>query len=156
MPAPEIVSDLTNQEFIERFALPGRVGLAGGASPLSRVIRRAQRHVAVDGRASRWSHAFLFQDLRRDRHRWVIESDLEIARKHIRLGVQENRVSKFCDPVEYPCLAVIDFGLDSATENAVISSALEMVAGHIGYSLRELIGTLVALRHGELRKRRNF
>ncbi len=37
-------------------------------------------------------HAFLFQGARHDGHHWVIESDLQINRKHIKLGVQ-SRIS---------------------------------------------------------------
>jgi len=39
----------------------------------------------------------------------VIESDLQIHRKHIQLGVQENRVAKYCDEKLYTSLAVLDF-----------------------------------------------
>src|SRR3954471_13658147 len=90
MPETIIVEGLTNREFFEKHAAPGRVGLIGGPELINRLISRAQRHLNDDHTWSRWSHAFLFQGKRHDGHHWVVESDLDIKRKHIRLGVQEN------------------------------------------------------------------
>ena len=92
-----VVTGLSNSEFLQRYAMPGRIGLSGGSSLIDKVITRAERHVDAEERWSLWSHAFLFQGQRHDGHHWVIESDLQIDRKHIRLGVQENRVSKYQD-----------------------------------------------------------
>ena len=149
------VNGLSNREFFETYAQSGRVGLAGGADLISRAIEFAQRHVPGTAGGSRWSHAFLFHGRRFDGEHWVIESDLEIHRKHIRLGVQENRASKFHDDAAYPQLAIIDFGLTATIEAALLREALEMVAGRVRYSLRELMGTLVALRHPRLRAKSN-
>ena len=55
-----LATGLSNQEFVERHAQPGRVGLCGGATRLDIAIRRAQRHLDDAGRWSDWSHAFLF------------------------------------------------------------------------------------------------
>ena len=103
------VTGLSNREFLEAYARPGRVGLSGGTTLIDRAIARAERHIDDDGRWSQWSHSFLFQGRRPDGHHWVIESDLQVHRKHIRLGVQENRISKYFDENLYTTLAVLDF-----------------------------------------------
>ena len=149
------VTGLSNAEFLEQFALPGRVGLAGGPTLIDRAIGRAQRHIDDDKIWSRWGHAFLFQGRRHDKCHWVIESDLEIHRKHIRLGVQENRLEKFHNEAMFGSLAVLDFGLSEEQTSLLLGRALELVAARTRYSLRELIGTLVALRHPSLRGRAN-
>ena len=76
MSDPIVVSGLTNQEFFDTHARPGRIGLVGGAEITNRLIARAQRHLDADGTWSHWSHAFLFQGRRADGHHWIIESDL--------------------------------------------------------------------------------
>ena len=105
------VTGLSNQEFLERYAQPGRVGLSGGITLIDKAICRAERHIDPDERWGAWSHAFLFEGVRADGHHWVIESDLQFHRKHIQLGVQENRVTKYHDEKFYTTLAVLDFGL---------------------------------------------
>jgi hypothetical protein len=85
----------------------------------------------------------------------VIESDLQILRKHIQLGVQENRIGKYCDENLYTNLAVLDFGLTPEQVQTVLGEGLEMVASHTRYSLRELVGTLLALQQPELRRGEN-
>src|SRR5439155_7351645 len=102
-----------------------------------------------------WSHAFLFQGRRADGHHWVIESDLQIHRKHIHLGVQENRISKYFDEKLYTILAVLDFGLSETQVAGLVCEGLELVANRARYSLRELVGTLIALRRPQLRNRNN-
>ena len=155
MKKPQIVTGLSNREFLEAHAAPGRVGLAGGADIISRLITFAQRHVDEQKQRSLWSHAFLFQGRRHDGHHWVLESDLEVHRKNIRLGVQENRTAKFCDDGQYPVLAVLDFALAEEQVTAVFRESLEMVASRVRYSLRELMGTLIALRRPAMRTRSN-
>ena len=150
-----IVSGLTNQEFLEKFRQPGRVGLCGGVTPVDKIICRAQRHQDDEKRWSHWSHAFFFQGVRADDQHWVIESDLQILRKHIQLGVQENRVSKYYQDDFYTTLAILDFGLTEAQVARLIREGLELVAGHERYSLRELIGTLIAIRRPGMRSREN-
>ncbi len=146
---PEIiqVEGLTNQEFFERYAAPGRVGLIGGPELINRIISRAQRHLNDEHEWSRWSHAFLFQGRRHDGHHWVIESDLDIKRKHIRLGVQENRIAKYFDGTANTSVAILDFGLTPEQEQRVLANALELVSDGIRYSLREIAGTVWAMRH---------
>jgi len=149
------VCNLSNAEFLEAYAQPGRVGLTGGVTLIDKAIGRAERHLDDEGRWSLWSHAFLFQGRRPDGYHWVIESDLQIHRRHIRLGVQENRVTKYFDENFYTTLAVLDFGLAEAQIATLVREGLELVANRERYSLRELVGTLIALRHPELRGRGN-
>jgi len=149
------VTGLSNMEFLEEYAQPGRVGLSRGVTLIDKAIGRAERHLDDEGRWSLWSHAFLFQGRRPDGYHWVIESDLQIHRRHIRLGVQENRVTKYFDENFYTTLAVLDFGLAEAQIATLVREGLELVANRERYSLRELVGTLIALRHPELRGRGN-
>jgi hypothetical protein len=155
MPQPQTVSGISNREFIHTYAAPGRIGRAGGTDVISKLIGFAQRGLHDDRHASLWSHAFLFQGTRHDGHHWVFESDLEVHRKNIRLGVQENRIEKFCCEKSYPVLAVLDLGLGESETAAVMREALEMVAGRVRYSLRELMGTLFALRSPAKRAKPN-
>ncbi|MBI3416768.1 MAG: hypothetical protein HY043_15875 [Verrucomicrobia bacterium] len=150
------ITGLTNREFLERHAQPGRIGLSGGGAPIDKLIRRAERHVNESKEWSRWSHAFLFGEQRSDEHHWIIESDLHLARKHVRLGVQENRLAKYFDEAAYSSLAVLDFGLSARDVRAVLREGLELLANRTRYSLRELFGTLIALRRPELRGRDNL
>ena len=152
---PQIVSGISNREFIHTHAAPGRIGLAGGADVVSRLIEFAQRRLDDERKSSLWSHAFLFQGTRHDGHHWVFESDLEIHRKNIRLGVQENRIEKFCSEKNYPVLAVLDLGLGGDEVTALLRESLEMVAGRVRYSMRELMGTLIGLRSPAKRAKPN-
>jgi hypothetical protein len=150
-----MVEDLSNAEFLERYAHAGRVGLSSGTTLVDRVIARAERHLDDEGRWGCWSHAFIFEGQRADGHHWVIESDLQIDPKHIRLGAQENRLSKYHDEQLYTTLAVLDFGLSEAQTAAVLREGLEQVATRARYSLRELLGTYFALHRPDARSRRN-
>jgi len=150
-----VVRSVSNCEFLESYAQPGRVGLVGGTTLIEQVIRRAERHLDEDELWSLWSHAMLSQGKRVDGHHWVIESDLQIHRKHIQLGVQENRISKYFDGETFPHLAVLDFGLTEQQIAAVLGEGLRMVALHAVYSLRELLGAAFALRHLSHRPHRN-
>jgi hypothetical protein len=151
-----ILSDLSNREFLDRYARPGRIGLSSGATLVDQAICRAQRHLDVAGKWGAWSHAFLFQGRRVDGQHWVIESDLQIHRKHIQLGVQENRVSKYYDGELYSTLAVLDFNLTEPQVECLLREGLDLVAGRARYSVRELFGTLLALRRPQLRGRTNL
>src|SRR6266542_5036166 len=130
-----IVTGMSNREFLEAYAHPGRVGLSGGITLIDKAIARAERHIDDAGRWSLWSHSFLFQGRRPDGHHWVIESDLQINRKHIRLGVQENRISKYFDEDLYTTLAVLDFGLAETEAATLVREGLELVANRARYSL---------------------
>jgi hypothetical protein len=149
------VTGLSNQEFLARYARAGRVGLSGGDTLVDKAICRAERHLDDQERWSTWSHAFFFEGERADGHQWVIESDLQFHRKHIQLGVQENRVTKYFDEKMYPTLAVLDFGLTEAQVAQLLREGLELVATRARYSLRELVGTFIALHRPELRGQEN-
>lgn len=151
-----IVTNLSNREFLERHARAGRIGLSGGETLVDQAICRAQRHLDPAERWGEWSHAFLFEGVRADGHHWIFESDLQFHRKHIQLGVQENRLSKYFDGQLYTTLAVLDFGLSTAAVEGLMREALDLVADRTRYSLRELVGTLLALRNLTLRGRENL
>ncbi len=155
MNEPQLVTGLSNREFLETYAAPGRVGLASGSCIISRGIARAQRSLTEEGETGRWTHAFLMQGRRMDGHHWVVESDLDVHRKHIRLGVQENRLEKFWDESQSVSLAVMDFGLGEEALATVMAESLGMVAGRVRYALRELLGTLIAIRRPGMRARPN-
>lgn len=142
------ITGLSNREFIERYATAGRVGLSGGTTIVDRAICRAERHLDAKQRWGVWSHAFLFEGVRVDGQHWVVESDIQLQRKHIQLGVQENRIAKYYDESLYASLAVLDFGLTAAQIQLLISESLDLVASREQYSLRELFGTLFALKRG--------
>ncbi|MCE9637118.1 MAG: hypothetical protein K8T90_15545 [Planctomycetes bacterium] len=150
------VSGMSNREFLALHAAPGRIGLSGGTTWIDRVICRAERHLDPRGKWGVWSHAFLFEGVRADGHHWVIESDLQIQKGHVQFGVQENRVAKYEDEALYGSLAVLDFGLDAGAVETLIRAGLGLVAERERYSLRELVGTLFALQHTELRSRKNL
>ena len=99
-------------------------------------------------------HRVIFR--RADGHHWVIESDIDIKRRHIRLGVQENRATKYFDDGRYPAIAVLDLGLSAEAEAKLMACALELVAAGTRYSLREIIGTAWALRHPAWRPKENL
>lgn len=150
-----VVTGISNQEFLERYARVGRVGLSGGDALVDQVIRRAQRHLNDDARWGTWSHAFLCEGERADGQQWIIESDLQFHQKNIQLGVQENRISKYHDGKNYTTLAILDFGLSAAQTNLLVREGLELVATRARYSLRELVGAVIALKLPELRGREN-
>jgi len=159
-PAParlvHTVEGLSNAEFLERYAAPGRVGLCGGVDVINKTIRKLQYHVTADGHRSPWSHAFLCSGKRIDDRHWVLESDLDLRHKQIRLGVQENRIERYHDEESFPNLAILDFGLDDEQTRKVLGTGLDLLSGLSHYSLRELLGTLLAMQHAPLRKRRNL
>ncbi|MBX7219879.1 MAG: hypothetical protein K1Y36_08025 [Blastocatellia bacterium] len=152
-PQVVIVKDLSNAEFLETYAKPGCVGLAGGPTLVDKAIRRAQRRQRPDRTWSDWGHAFFFQGRRQDGQHWVMESDLDIQSRNIRLGVQENRISKYYDASEFDTLAVMDFNLTEAQVHQLICAGLDLMAVNTQYSLREIFGTFLALHHIGSRER---
>jgi hypothetical protein len=151
-----IMDRMSNREFLERYAQAGRVGLYGGITPVDTAIRSAQQLLRADGQWSDWSHVFLFEGQRVDGHHWVLESDIQIQQKNIQLGAQENRIAKYFDETLFPSLAVLDFGLNEDQAATLVRQGLELVARREQYSIRELIGTLIALTKPELRARENL
>ena len=146
---------MNHQEFLATHAAPGRIGLSGGPGRISRLIGFVQRHVEPDHQPGLWSHAFLMQGRRVDGHHWVIESDLSYSRRHLRLGAQENRLTKYADQEEYPRLQILDFGLSQAQADAVTAAALDLVIRRIRYSFGECLGGVLAMRHPTLRPTHN-
>ncbi len=151
-----VVTDLSNREFLDRYAGAGRIGLSGGITLIDKAICRAERHLSENEEWGAWSHVFLFQGKRADGHHWLIESDLQIHHKHIQLGVQENRVAKYYDEELYTTLAVLDLGLNEEQAANLLVEGLELVANRARYSVRELFGTLIALRRPEMRGQNNL
>jgi hypothetical protein len=150
------LTGLTNREFLERYAQAGRIGLSGGVTWIDRVICRAERHLDEGSQWSPWSHAFVFQGQRADGQHWVLESDLQVHRRHVQLGAQENRIAKYFDEELYTTLAVLDFGLVQEQISGLLREGLDLIASRARYSVRELFGTLLALHHPDLRGRSNL
>src|SRR3954469_21691122 len=134
MPRTLVESTATNADFLLAHAAPARIGLAGGTHPIDRTIRKAQRLLSGDPAGSAWSHAFLIGERRSDGHWWVLESDIDLRHKQIRLGAQENRIDKFFDSAEWPNLALLDVGLDAAATQRVLATALDLLASATRYS----------------------
>ncbi|WP_133499903.1 hypothetical protein [Cognatilysobacter terrigena] len=147
---------MDNAQFLLEHAGPGRIGLCGGRDAISRLIRKAQAPLTEDGHRSLWSHAFLFTERRIDGRWWVIESDLDVRYRQVRLGAQENRLDRYFDVEAFPNVAVLDFGLDAAQIAACQTAALDVVSGLAHYSLRELVGTLLGMHSTRLRRRDNL
>ncbi len=148
-------SAVSNREFMEMYARPGMVALAGGDTFIDRMIALAERHVDEHKAWGRWTHAFVIGERRCDGRLWVLESDLDVHGKHIRLGALENRLDKYDDEKLYTSLALLDFGLPPETAGRVLAGGLDLVAARARYSLRELAGTLIALRHPQMRPKAN-
>lgn len=144
---------MTNREFFERYAAPGRVGLVGMTSWIDRRIKKVQRHLNPQGRWSLWSHALLFEGRRLDGEHWVMECDLDISRGFVRLGVQENRIDKYWDDAACPTSAVLDFHLNEDQVDTVLRAGLELLATRTRYSIPKIFGTWIAVRKKELGKR---
>ena len=150
------MTGLSNADFIEQHAAPGRIGLCGGRDWINKLIRKAQAPLTADGHRSLWSHAFVFSERRSDGQWWVIESDLDLRFKQVRLGVQENRAARYFDADAFPNLAILDFHLDAQQTRQVQVAALDLLSGLSSYSLRELAGTLLAMHSTRLRGRNNL
>jgi hypothetical protein len=153
---PQLVlvpADTSNAAFFERHAAPGRIGLVGMTTWVDRSIRRAQRRLTEERLHSLWSHAFLLEGRRADGRQWLLESDLDIHGHFVRLGVQENRADKYHDQGLAPTCAILDFGLDSAQVEAVLTSGLDLLATRTRYSIPKAVASYVALRRQELGRR---
>ncbi len=145
-----------NAELIRKHARPGCIGLCGTSDWIGKAIRKAQAPLTDDGHRSLWSHAFLFSEQRLDGHWWVLESDLDLRNRQLRLGAQENRADRYFDDEAFPNLAILDFDLDAGQTRKVQVAALDLLAGLSSYSLSELVGTLFAMHSTRLRRRGNL
>ncbi len=134
---------------------PGIIGMVGTKERIGMAIREAQRAVRADGKASLWSHCFIFGDLRLDRKGqggakskspYLFESDLKInlLKSQIRNGAQENWIGKWCRE-EVENAAVIDFGLSSDQKEDILATALQLVDEQVLYPIHELLGTWWAI-----------
>lgn len=157
MPASILeIKNISNKEFVEQYAKAGCIGLVGADTPIDNSIKKAQKSITKDGKASLWSHAFLFSGWRIDGHMWIIESDLTFHSKQIKLGVQENRADKYFDDKLFPNMAVLDFGLNEEMQKKIITEGLDLVCGNTKYSMREVFGALFTLKDKEKRKKDNI
>jgi hypothetical protein len=154
-PSRVVVANLSNAEFFERHAAPGRVGLVGGPGLVDQVIQRAQRKQRGDRSWSPWAHAFVLQGKRFDGHHWILESNIEIHRRNVQIGVQEGRVAKYFDDEAYTSCAVLDFGLSEADTQRLLGTGLELLTDRTQYSLREILSAYLGLREPTARNRKS-
>jgi hypothetical protein len=146
---------MTNQEFFERYAGDGMVGLIGGTHFIDEAIKKAQRNITKDKKKSPFSHTFIIGEKRKDGKRWIIESDLEFHRKQMKIGVQENRIDKYFNEKTFPNVAVLDFKMSREHTDLILKESLELVANRATYSLREVLGILVSFGNDAKRKMEN-
>ena len=148
------MSELSNIEFLEKYAKRGCVGLMGGSSAVDRAIRHGQRTLDDGGKPSLWSHAVLFQGTRVDGQAWLIESDFEVGKGSVRNGVQENRIDKYASEKDWPNLAVLDFGLKDKEALQVVTAGLDLVAQRTTYDLGGVLATYWAMMRKSMSKGR--
>jgi hypothetical protein len=138
-------------QFFTTYCEPGIIGIVGTKGTIGLAIREAQRAVTKDGKASLWSHCFIFGELRLDRRGpdgarskspYIFESDLhvDLFKSQLRNGAQENWIGKHCrERVENA--AVIDFGLSEDQRDGILATALQLVDEQVLYPIQELLGT---------------
>jgi hypothetical protein len=148
------MSDLSNLEFLRKYAKRGCIGLMGGSSAVDRAIRKGQRGLDGASKPSLWSHVTIFQGARVDGRSWLIESDFEVGKGNIRNGVQENRIDKYASEKEWPNLAVLDFGLTESQALQVIVAGLDLVARRTNYDLGGILETYWAMMRKTMGKGR--
>ena len=146
-------------QFFRQYFRPGIIGLVGTKDMIGLAIREAQKPIALDGKASLWSHSFLLDDLRLDRRGpgnaksrspYIFESDLKInlIKPQIRNGAQENWLGKWCvQNVENA--ALIDFALSEDQKDDVLATALQLVDEQVLYPIQELLGTWWSIITGQ-------
>jgi hypothetical protein len=151
MPPQEVVG-ISAEEFWERYAKRGAVGLVGGTSWIHKAICDAQTLITPDNKPSLWAHAFVFLGRRADGYDWLAESDIvvHLAWRPIVNGAQESRIDKYYGTKKALHCAILDFGLSDQDGEKVVSKALEMVTKKIMYPVSGLLGTFFAyLFHAE-------
>ena len=146
---------MKNQEFFEKFAGSGKVGLVGGSHFIDQGIKKVQKKITFNNKPSLFSHVFLVGEKRIDGKWWIIESDLEFHTKQIKLGVQENRIEKYYDEKMFPNVALLDFKLDKNKKEVIIKEALEIVSQRAEYSMREILGVLFSFSNKNERQKEN-
>ena len=142
-------------EFFVDHYRPGGIGLVGTRDAIGLAIRAAQRNMTKDGKASLWSHCFIFGELRLDRRGhgneitrspYIFESNLEVKpfQFQLRNGAQENWIGRWCgESVEHA--AVVDFALSGDENDWVLATALQLVDEQALYPILELLGTWGAI-----------
>jgi len=142
-------------EFFTTHYKRGIIGIIGTKGTIGLAIREAQKAVTADGKASLWSHCFIFGELRFDRRGangtksispYIFESDLhvDLFKSQLRNGAQENWIGKHCrEKVENA--AVIDFGPSEDQKNDILATALQLVDEQVLYPIQELLGTWWAI-----------
>lgn len=146
---------MSNEEFFENNCVSGAIGIVGGSSLIDKTIKKAQKNITSNEQDSLFSHVFLISEKRIDGKWWVIESDLEIHKKQIKLGVQENRIEKYFDINAYPNVAILNFNLTPLQNEEVLKEALNVVCNRAKYSMREIFGMLYSLSNTSKRHREN-
>jgi hypothetical protein len=142
-------------EFYTSHYKPGNIGMVGAKDMIGMAVREGQRVVTKNGKASLWSHCFIFGDLRLDRRGpsstkskspYIFESDLKInlLKSQIRNGAQENWVGKWSRE-EVENAAVIDLGLLEDQRENILATALQLVDEQVLYPIHELLGTWWAI-----------
>jgi hypothetical protein len=134
---------------------PGMIGIVGTKNTIGMAIREAQKKITPDGKASLWSHSFIFGDLRFDRRGqggqrsespYIFESDLKVNlfKVQLRNGAQENWIGKHCrERVENA--AVIDFELSETVRENILATALQLVDEQVLYPIQEPLGAWWAI-----------
>jgi len=148
-----VIEKLSNREFFERFAAPGRIGLVGGPQPIDAAIRIAQKKQRLDLSRSYYSHAFFCEGMRVDGWHWVLESDIDFAPERVQIGVQENRIDKYANEKDYPHVAILDFRIDYEEAKRMTARGLELLAKRTRYSLRDVGSMWLGLHHPQFRGR---
>jgi len=153
----KIMEELNSKllDFFTAYYKPGIIGIVGSKGMIGMAIREAQKAVTTDGKASLWSHCFIFGDLRLDRRGaggtrskspYLFESDLKVNlfKPQLRNGAQENWIGKWCGE-EVENAAVIDFGLSEDQRDNILATALQLVDEQVLYPIQELLGTWWAI-----------
>jgi hypothetical protein len=149
MPTQAFTS-ISTQEFWQRYAKKGVVGLVGGTLWIHRAICEAQALITPDGKPSLWAHAFVFTGKRPDGFDWIAESDIVVKPLRLQIvnGAQESRIDKYYKTDKALNCAVLDFGLSEQEAEKVVRKSLEMVSKKILYPVSGLFGTLLAYLSG--------
>jgi len=139
-------------DFFRQAYAPGRIAIVGATDLVGRIVRMGQAGLTLDGKPSRWSHAFLLGEVRPDGRDdgsiYIFESDLHVSVKNwmVMNGAQENRLVKWCrDDIEHAC--VLGLNLTPEEQGAVVRKGLELAHDEqrLRYPVGALFGTLWAI-----------
>ena len=150
------IKGLTREQFWDRYAKKGNVGLVGGTFWVHQGTKRVQALITTDGKPTRWAHAILFMGEREDGYNWISESDMDLSGCRLINGAQENRIDKYHDTFRAQDCAILDFHLSDQQTDDVVKTALEMIARREHYSIIGAFGTFWAFLSGKLRHKNKF